>query len=253
MTKLIVNADDFGYSKGVNLGIIEAYTNGIVTSTTLMVNMPHGEHAAKLAKVHSDLGVGIHLVLTCGSPVSADVPSLVDKHGQFHSQRQLFSLAEAPHVERELKAQIETFFALGLHPTHIDSHHHVHAHEIIAPIVARLAKQYGLPVRQASNDSTKNAVEQCLHATERFLANFYGAGVTKGNLLRMLDEAKGCDTVEMMCHPAYVDAELLNGSSYNVQRVRELEILTDPEIREAVMRREYKLISYREIMQQMHT
>lgn len=253
MTKLIVNADDFGYSKGVNLGIIEAHTNGIVTSATLMANMPYSEHAAKLAHAHPNLGVGVHLVLTCGSPVSADVPSLVDKHGQFHSQQQLFSFAAATHIEREFNAQIQAFFALGLDPTHIDSHHHVHAHEKIAPIVMRLAKQYGLPVRQTCNNFANLVMEQGLHVTERFLAHFYGEGATKEHLLHMLDEAIGCDAVEIMCHPAYVDAELLHSSSYNVERVRELAILTDPEIRDAVMKRRFKLTSFREIKQQTHT
>lgn len=252
MTNLIVNADDFGFSKGVNLGIVEAYTNGIVTSATLMVNMPDKEHAAQLAKAHPQLGVGIHLVLTCGSPISTHVPSLVNEQGEFYSQQEAMKYAESADIERECHEQIQAFFSLGLTPTHIDSHHHVHAHGKVAPIVARLAEQYGLPVRKLRNDSSERVRHQRLHTTVECLTDFYGQGATKDNLIRMFDQAKGRDVVEIMCHPAYVDVRLLNGSSYNTERVRELEILTNPEIRTAVGMRQLELISYRELKHQTH-
>lgn len=253
MTKLIINADDFGYSKGVNFGIVEAYENGIVTSTTLMANMPGREHAAKLAKEHPGLGVGIHLVLTCGSPVRDDVPSLINEQGEFRSQMEWMKYAEPAEIEREFSAQYKTVLALGLKPTHIDSHHHVHAHRKVAPIVTRLAEQYGLPVRKFSNVYSEGVGHQKFHTTDVCLPDFYDQGVTKENLIHMLDQVKGRDTVEIMCHPAYVDVALLNGSSYNVERVRELEILTDPEIRSAVRTRGFELISYRDLKQQTYT
>jgi chitin disaccharide deacetylase len=127
MTKLIINADDFGYSKGVNLGIIEAFQNGVVTSATLMANMPGAEHAAALAKENPGLGVGIHLVLTCGKPICRDVPSLINDHGEFHRLADLEKIARIDEVERELTSQFERFLSFRIQPTHIDSHHHVHA------------------------------------------------------------------------------------------------------------------------------
>lgn len=107
--KLIVNADDFGYSKGVNLGIIEAHRAGVVTSTTTMVNMGGFEHAVQLARETPTLGVGIHLVLTCGAPVSHDVPSLTDEHGRFHRGYDYLGTTSPEDVERELRSRRKVF------------------------------------------------------------------------------------------------------------------------------------------------
>lgn len=94
LKKWIINADDFGYSKGVNYGIIEAHQQGIVTSATLMANMPGATHAAALAKDKPNLGVGVHLVLTIGKPLTEDVPSLIDKNGHFLRYNELVNNAQ---------------------------------------------------------------------------------------------------------------------------------------------------------------
>ena len=86
MIKLIVNADDFGLTEGTNYGIIDGHINGLVNSTTMMMNMPGTEHAVRLAKEYNLLGVGVHLVLTAGEPLLGDVPSLVGSDGSFHKQ-----------------------------------------------------------------------------------------------------------------------------------------------------------------------
>ena len=83
MGRLIINADDFGYCKGVNMGIIEAHQNGVLTSTTLMAGMPGFDQAVNLAKKNPGLGVGVHLTLTCGYPVSKDLQTIVDDKGAF--------------------------------------------------------------------------------------------------------------------------------------------------------------------------
>lgn len=112
--KLIVNADDFGYSKGVNLGIIEAHRAGVVTSTTTMVNMGGFEHAVQLARETPTLGVGIHLVLTCGAPVSHDVPSLTDEHGRFHRGYDYLGTTSPEDVERSCAAKSKSIWRRDL-------------------------------------------------------------------------------------------------------------------------------------------
>jgi predicted glycoside hydrolase/deacetylase ChbG (UPF0249 family) len=245
--KLIVNADDFGYSRGVNFGIIDAYQKGVLTSATMMVNMPGFEHAVELAKRNPGLGVGIHLVLTCGVPVLPELPSLTDEIGQFRKLRGIFHYASAEEIEKEFVAQIERFLASGLKPTHLDSHHHVHAHELVLPIVLRLAERYRLPVRRISNLPEHAAVYQSVRTTEVFFADFYGDAVTFETWERLLKAGMAYDTVEIMCHPAYLDESLLAGSSYARPRAKELAILTNERTIRAVAQADCKLITYKEI------
>lgn len=131
--KLIVNADDFGLGKGVTDAIIECHRAGLLTSTTLMVNMPAAEYAIEASRKCPDLGVGIHLVLTQGRPVSAsdDVPALVDPDGNFWphrlQRRKLWFGRDAfEQVVREFTAQIRWAIERGVCPTHCDSHHGIH-------------------------------------------------------------------------------------------------------------------------------
>lgn len=246
--KLIVNADDFGYSKGVNLGIIEAHRAGVVTSATAMVNMNGFEHAVMLAKETPTLGVGIHLVLTCGAPVSQNVPSLTDEHGRFRRGRDYLSSASPKEVERELRSQLEKFLETGLSPTHMDSHHHVHAHAAILPIVLRLAKEYRLPVRNPWTFSPGvRAAHSDVLTTDGFSERFYGDDLTAQSFIDAVEELAGCAVAEMMTHPAYVDEEVLTGSSYTLQRARELQILTAKEIKEYVQKRHVQLVTYKEL------
>ncbi|RJQ45728.1 MAG: ChbG/HpnK family deacetylase, partial [Gaiellales bacterium] len=140
--KLIINADDFGLSSGVNRGIIECHEAETVTSTTLMAQGAAAEEAAVLAVEHPRLGVGVHLNLTSGRPVlPADrVPSLVDRAGLFPGRsRALLWLTtgrtRTAHLEAEIAAQIERCRSLGVEPTHVDSHHHLHAHPRLRAIL----------------------------------------------------------------------------------------------------------------------
>lgn len=251
MTKLIINADDFGYSKGVNLGIIEAVQNGVVSSATLMTNMPGAAHAAALALENPDLGVGIHLVLDCGRPVNHDVPSLVDEEGFFLKTEKMIQFASLEDVEKELKSQIEKFHSFGLNPTHLDSHHHVHGHEKIYPIVERLAQHYQLPIRKVSADPSHSSNVK-LKTTELFIHEFYGDVLSVPFFINLLKKCSSYDTAELMCHPAYIDEPLLTGSSYSLQRVRELTILCDPELRKVIEDKNIKLVTYEEITDDLH-
>lgn len=240
--RLIVNADDFGYSKGVNFGIIEAYTEGVVTSATMMCNMPSAQHAFALMQEYRELPVGIHLVLDSGRPLHDHVPSLVDEQGNFLHLPELVMSATADDIERELSAQIEYFLSFGVRPTHIDSHHHVHAHERILPVVLKLAQHYQLPLRRYAVMQ-----EEWVRSPDTLIHEFYGDRLSSELFLRLLEQGEGYDTVEIMTHPAYLDPELQRRSSYYAARVQELAILTDPWLRTELGQRGIQLISYREI------
>lgn len=246
MTKLIINADDFGYSKGVNLGIIEAFQNGVVSSTTMMANMPGAEHAAELAKKNPGLGVGIHLVLTCGSPVHHAVSSLTNEKGEFHHLKEIEQFLVPEDVEKEFTSQFERFLSFGLEPTHIDSHHHVHGLAEVYPVVEKLAQRYGLPVRKVSADS-QHASHRLLKSVQYFNHEFYGNELTNQSLMEAIEKAGLYETAEIMCHPAFIDEPLLAGSSYALQRVRELSILTDESIRRMISDKKMELVTYREV------
>lgn len=241
MTKLIINADDFGYSKGVNLGIIEAYQNGVVTSTTLMANMPGAQHAADLAKKNPGLGVGIHFVLTCGRPVSNEAASLVNSQGDFNSLSAIEEYGAAEVIELELRSQFEKFISFGIIPTHIDSHHHVHSLPNVYPAVEKIARENQLPIRKVSSDPNP------IQPVQYFNHEFYGDQLTTEYLLELLDKALPYETAELMTHPAFVDEQVYSGSSYALQRVRELTILTDPAVRKAITERGIDLITFREV------
>jgi len=242
MTKLIVNADDFGYSKGVNLGIIEAHREGIVSSATLMTTMSGADHAMELAKENKELGVGIHLVLDLGYPVHPNVPSLVNEHGRFNKMDHLYE-AEPDDIQKELTSQLEKFLSNGRTPTHIDSHHHVHGHENVFPIVKALAEKYQLPMRKVDPAFDINPVK----TVEYFNDHFYGDELDVHRLIEILQDVQKHETAEIMVHPAYIDQEVLDGSSYNLQRVKELDILTRREVRSFLEENNILLTTYNKI------
>ena len=142
---LIVNADDYGLSKGQNYGIIEACKNGLVTSTTALVNGAAIGHAAQLSRSLPELAVGMHFVLTLGEPLSA-MPGLTrdGRLGKWIWQMAEEDSLPLDEIAHELECQYRRFIELfGCEPTHIDSHHHVHMIAQIYPIVAAFAREKG--------------------------------------------------------------------------------------------------------------
>jgi predicted glycoside hydrolase/deacetylase ChbG (UPF0249 family) len=235
MKRLIVNADDFGLCQGANLGILRAHDAGIVTSATLMVTMPGAPEAFELAKSLPTLGVGLHINLTAGRPLRGDVPSLTGPDGAFLRLPALGERALQADLEQEIGAQVEAFLAAGLTPTHLDSHHHVHL-EIpgVGAIVARLGRELGIPVRGMGDVPFTGAFYKRENVTvERMVA--FLAGLAPGT------------TTEVMSHPAYLDPFLLTASSYNLDRVYELAMLTDPAVWDAIERYDITLTNYRDL------
>ncbi|MFI8688057.1 chitin disaccharide deacetylase [Rossellomorea sp. NPDC077527] len=224
MRNVIINADDFGLCRGVNYGILDSHRFGIVNSTTMLVNMPGTEHAVELARIHPELQVGIHLSLTCGRPVSGGVPSLVNEKGYFRYTSRIFEEKEinVNEVEMEWETQIDRFLSFGLPLSHIDSHHHVHSFRPLIPIVKRLSERYGVPVRNVFEED----VEGINLLTDQFSMDFYGEGVSVEGLKGILKSSRAGESLEIMCHPAYIDSFLKENSSYCEERLRELDVLS---------------------------
>ncbi|WP_059105659.1 chitin disaccharide deacetylase [Shouchella shacheensis] len=224
MPTIIFNADDFGLSNAVNYGILDSYLHGVVTSTTMLVNMPGTPHAVSLAKTHSSLGVGVHLALTVGKPILKDVPSLIDDNGYFYkiAEQRDEERVNVEEVAKEWTAQIETFLDYGLQPTHLDSHHHIHSWSHLLPVVEELSNNYQLPWRNYFEQPPTGVS----FITESFDDSFYQTGVNTDIVERVLQTHIGSDSIEVMCHPAYVDASLLKLSSYTMERLEEGEVLT---------------------------
>ena len=245
--KVIFNADDFGLSKGVNLGIIEAYRCGPVRSTTIIAGMPGFEHALELSKMNPDLKIGIHLMVSSGKSVGGVYKTITDTNGQFLRLTEVESMAKAGktdlvEVETEFEAQITKVLAAGINPDHFDTHHHVHNLPGITAVYLKLAKKYGVSVRSYENNSSTGE-SIAIKTTDAFSSEFYGDTATPEDLRRMLADC-GAGTFEIMCHPAYVDYELYSASSYNIKRVYELSILTSPEIMDYIKQRGIELCSF---------
>ena len=152
MKQLIVNADEFGLTVGVSQGILDAHREGIVTSASLMANGSAFDTAVSISRRTPSLGIGVHLNLTAGEPVSSAhrVRSLVDRDGRLHSSigrllRAVISRqVDLAHVEIELRSQIAKVFRAGILPTHLDGHKHVHLLPGVSDIVMRLAAEFSI-------------------------------------------------------------------------------------------------------------
>lgn len=154
MRLLIINADDFGLNDACNEGIIETFLAGSVTSTTLMVNGDSAQRASELALENLSLGVGLHFNLTWGKPISDldKIPALIDENGLFLSRdalakKLLLGRVPSAQINTEFQAQIERMHELGLSPTHIDSHQHVHGFNAIFSVIANYAQENKIPMR----------------------------------------------------------------------------------------------------------
>jgi predicted glycoside hydrolase/deacetylase ChbG (UPF0249 family) len=267
MKKLIINSDDYGRTLEISRGIREAHLRGVVTSTTCMMNIPTTADDVRIALQETpDLAMGVHLVLTMGRPIlpREQVPSLVDEAGnnrKYNAFVENIPDLNIDEVKGEWRAQIEAYVqASGRQPTHLDSHHHS---SYFSPALFRamleLAKEYNCPIRYPlqDNDSSSEFSETIRHAPELlnefnprrpevFYVNFYDETATKENLLSIINSV-GEGTSELMCHPGYVEANFAKESVYNLQREKELKILTDPTIKDAIEAQGIQLITFADL------
>ena len=247
---LIVNADDFGLSKGQNYGILDACKNGLVTSTTALVNGAAIDHAAQLSRRTPELAVGMHFVLTLGEPLTP-MPGLAreGKLGKWIWQVAEEDALPLDEIERELACQYQRFVDLfDAEPTHFDSHHHVHMIPQIFPLVAEFAKSKGIALRIDRTIPHPFAIPEGLRSSEGFSSEFYGDAVSEALFLQALDAstARGESSLEMMCHPAFVDNTIM-GSAYCYPRLAELDVLTSASLKYAIAERGYRLGTYRDV------
>jgi predicted glycoside hydrolase/deacetylase ChbG (UPF0249 family) len=275
--RLIVNADDYGHSEGINRGILEAHHKGIVTSTSVMICSPGVEKALRHAmQVAPNLGLGLHLTLTdVDRPVlpPSEVPSLVNGEGRFYPLNEWFAhypQFDNDEIARELNAQFERFAELaGRNPDHLDGHHHaVYRHPEAARILQLLSMQYDIPIRNVWSDvpdaeilgrlldrvpdsARESALAEIqgilafgptLRSSTRFVDTFYDTTATLGDLLLILTTLPDDSVTEIMCHPGYADAALISG--YTTMRETELEILTHPSVREVIKSEGIALITF---------
>jgi len=243
---LIVNADDFGLTRGVSRGILEAGASGIVTSTTLIVNRPLEPALVDELKA-SELGVGLHMNLTLGAPVANPkrVPSLVDAEGTFvRDAREAAKRASKDEARIELGTQIDEFRKImGRFPTHLDTHHHIGRHEPILELVLDFARAIKVPVRSQDDGVRAAARRLTLRTPDHFMGEsgpdpYWSAE----RVLEHLASLPGGVT-EFMTHPGYFDDDLAY-SRYGKQRETELAGLTDPRAREAVAQEAIRLAHF---------
>jgi chitin disaccharide deacetylase len=224
---LIVNADDFGMSAGVNCGIIEAYQRGIVTSASLMVRWPAARQAAAYAREHPPLSIGLHV----------DLGEWAYRDGKWAPLYEVASLEDREQVAREVAHQLAAFQELlGHNPTHLDSHQHVHRAEPVRSVLVDLARDLGIPLR---------------HYSERvsYCGDFYGqtgegepaAGWIEPGALSAILRNLPSGITELGCHPGF-DDDLV--TAYRSERAKEVHTLCDPAVKAALAQEELELTSF---------
>lgn len=277
--QLIVNADDFGRTRGVSAGILRAHLEGIVTSTTAMMNMPGVAADLRQAKTETPrLGLGVHLNFTAGRPLLPPewCASLVDAHGHFLAQD---AIAAAPErlkpdeLREELKSQITTFKnAMGALPDHLDAHHFVHLYPPLFEVYLDLADSFKLPARipfprrEAELDhmppiigdtpletakmigrtDQKMLAARTIKTTDHFVATFYDKTVSVPFLMEILASLPQGSS-ELMTHPGLLDEQLRKESGYNMQREDELAVLTNSQVIEYLDRLDIKLCTFADL------
>lgn len=277
MLKLIVNADDFGFSENVNYGIIKSFREGIVTSTSVMPNGKAFNHAVELAKRNLELDVGIHLTLTGEKPILLPnrVSSLVNNEGKFlhharhFSEKYFLHKIDLDEVNDELDAQINTALNSGLQISHIDSHQHVHMLPKILKIVLNFSRKYKIPfvrfpkehLKFSSNGNhkisgvlkvkllnalcnvSKNAIPS---GVDYFTGFFFDGNLNEGHLMETLKKLPSKGTCELMCHPGLTEGkQTYKNSSYHSEQ--ETNGLISQRILDFLSKKEIELISFKKI------
>jgi predicted glycoside hydrolase/deacetylase ChbG (UPF0249 family) len=232
---LIPNADDFGFTRDVNEGIVEAHRRGILTATTLMATGAAFDHAVELARENPQLDIGVHLVLVDSAGFPPTLPQLVWSLGSIR-------------IYDELVRQVRKVVDAGLQPTHLDTHKHTHLLPQVFNAVVRIAEEFHIPwvrrrfgpFRVLGNRRSRSTD----HFTGFLATGRYGAAEL-ARLIRDLPEG----TTEFMCHPGFCTAELRAARTrLKESRRRELDALTSSEVRAALEESKVQLARYRDLI-----
>jgi len=273
-TRLIVTADDFGLSKMVDEGILEAFERGVVRNTALLVNFPDFEESLnRLSGAKGGLEVGIHLNLTAGPPVSAaeQVPSLLTKDGGFPGLAAFFGRVARgriawSEVMQEWKAQIELGLRSGCRFTSVNSHQHIHMFPPLMRITLALARQYAIPSVRLSRFHRASMVRPLrpkalvlvpfAQVARRMIRreNLYHndfvieiSPVKATSALRRLCETLdnvSAGVFELVCHPGYLDDTLRSRDALVAERLVDLEILTSKSLQAMLHRPDFQLTTF---------
>lgn len=224
---LIVNADDFGLSPGVNRGIIEAHEQGIVTSASLMVRWPAASEAAAYSREHPHLSLALHV----------DLSEWAYRDETWVPLYEVVPTDDSTAVAEEVSSQLATFRGLvGKDPTHLDSHQHTHLEEPVRSVVGEIARKLAVPLRHCSPKI-------------RYCGEFYGQ-TAEGSPLPDLISVDGLINIlatlppgltELCSHPGY---PLGQDTMYSIERVVEVRTLCDPRVRAAVVAMGIELCSF---------
>lgn len=244
--KIVINADDMGYTSSISQGIREGYRCGLVSSSTVMSHMPFAASVPELLK-DTPIPLGCHLTLTCGKPLTGG-KSLVNEEGNFWKYRDFYSRTiDVGEAYAEFKAQIEKFIEIfERRPTHLDSHQGCtdgvsvllknnpelaskHNTKEIYEMSLALAKEYDLPLRRNCEFEWTDV--------------FYGENATVETIIRHIENNRDKD-IEFMVHPAYCDLELYRRSSYNTYRVKELDALCDQRLIDYFLENDIDLVDF---------
>lgn len=266
MRYLIVNADDFGFTRDTNLGIVRAHREGILTATTLMANGAAFTHAVALAHQHPSLDIGVHLQMVQGPSLSQPHRSLPDTLAQLILQLHSWN------IEAELRAQIEHILAAGIRPTHLDTHKHTHILPPILRAVARLSREYAIPFIRRPFDlpldprpaTLKTRLAHRLmsqlrphfrrvlaahnaRSTDYFAGFLWTGAYTAEHLLALFPQLPPGST-EFMCHPGELGPEILAAPTrLKHSRLAELNALIDPRLKPALAAAGITLGDYRSL------
>ncbi len=269
--RLIVNADDFGLTKGVNAGIVEAFQKGILRSTSLMANGRAFDDAVRLTLENPGLDVGCHLMLISGRAISKP-----DRNLPRSVPRLLAGLVSdwrVGEIEREFAAQIEKIQATGVSLSHLDTHKHTHLAPPVLEAVMRVGKSHGIPWVRRPFDVPLTAARDSATWTTRFLngairplqrrfnrklassgcratdhfAGFQVTGRFQAPELVKLIRALPEGLTEFMCHPGHCTEELLaTGTRLKESRQKELEALIAPDVAQALAQEAIEVVGFRE-------
>lgn len=236
---LIVNADDCNLTPGVTRAILDCHDRGILTSTTFMMNLPVTALTINAMKKRKNLGVGIHLNITYGPPVSPakKIQSLITPGGQFKKRAAL--LTGKPRLQeiiREYQMQIERFRkTFGRLPTHLDTHHQLHDDPYYFRAIAEISRRFHLPVRRSrliSQPEYRRAL--AVPPTDYFFGNLTPEGFWREEAAVTVLKNLPSGTSEMMCHPGQDDRQLRSISSFHYGRKMEWQLLRSSRLRNLI-------------------
>ena len=285
MRRLIVNADDFGLTGGVNRAIVTGHRSGVISSATVMANARAYDDAVALAKAAPGLKTGCHVVLIDGEPVTEDLPTLTQGTPHFRSSLKQFAVAAvrgriaAEEIRREAEAQIRRIQRAGLTLTHVDSHKHTHMFPHVLRPVMRAARACGIrairnpfePMRSWPRGMVLGTPALWLRSAgvmtfQVFASEFRRALKEEGmvscdgtvgiavtgkldqKMLSRILKALPEGTWELVCHPGYSDDDLrAAGTRLTQSREIELASLISAETKELFVRQKIELISYAEL------